>query len=281
MYGSEMETLSLRHGELTFPAIAAGPADGELVLLLHGFPQTSRAWVRVIDALGARGWRAVAPDLRGFAGSALPEKASDYTQALIRADILTIADQLGADWFHVVGHDLGGIVAWDVSCRCPDRVATLTVASTPHLAAFAATLESGQQPQPPFELFRQPGVAEQVMLGNDAAALRAAYIGLDAAVIDGYVTHFQSPGILTGALNHFRAFEYADWLALPGASMPTVFVWGSNDPYLAEATARATRVHVTGRYTELRLDGIGHWVPELAAQQVTDLLVAHLPISTH
>jgi len=276
-----MDKVVLWDGELTFPAIAAGPADGELVLLLHGFPQTSRAWASVIEALGALGWRAVAPDLRGFVGSALPETASQYTQALIRADIFAMADQLGADRFHLVGHDLGGIVAWDVSCRCPDRIASLTVASTPHLAAFAAALESGQELRPPFELFRQPGIAEQVMLSDNAAALRAAYTGLDPAVIDGYVSHFQSPGILTGALNHFRAFDYADWLTLPNAAIPTLFVWGSDDPYLAEPTAYATRAHVTGRYKEVRLDGIGHWVPELAPEHVTELLVAHLPISTH
>jgi pimeloyl-ACP methyl ester carboxylesterase len=192
-----------------------------------------------------------------------------------------MADQLGADLFHLVGHDLGGIVAWDLACRYPDRIRTLAVASTPHLAAFAAALESQQQPLPPFELFRQPAVAEELMLANDAAALRAAYRGLDPVVIDRYISHFRSPGVLTGALNHFRAFDYTDWRTLPAASIPTLFVWGADDPYLGTATARATREHVTGSYTERQLDGVGHWVPELAAGQVTELLVNHLQTSAH
>ena len=275
-----MDTMVLTHESLAFPAIAAGPADGELVLLLHGFPQTARAWAGQVEALGAVGWRAVAPDLRGFAAGALPETVGRYTQECIRADVFAMADQLGADRFHVVGHDLGGIVAWDLACRYPDRIRTLAVASTPHLAAFAAALESRQQPLPPFELFRQPGIAEQVMLADNAAALRASYSGLDPAAIDRYVTHFSSPGYLTGALNHFRAFNYADWLTLPAAPIPTLFVWGSDDPFLAQSTARATREHVTGTYTEVQLDGVGHWVPELALGHLTDLLVRHLQTST-
>jgi pimeloyl-ACP methyl ester carboxylesterase len=275
-----MDAMVLTHESLAFPAIAAGPADGDLVLLLHGFPQTAQAWNGQVEALGAAGWRAVAPDLRGFAASALPETVGRYTQDCIRADVFAMADQLGADQFHLVGHDLGGIIAWDLACRYPDRIRTLAVASTPHLAAFATALESRQQPLPPFDLFRQPGIAEQLMLADNAAALRASYSGLDPAAIDRYVTHFGSPGVLTGALNHFRAFDYADWLTLPAAPIPTLFVWGSADPFLAQSTARATREHVTGPYTEVPLNGVGHWVPELALVQVTDLLVDHLRSST-
>lgn len=275
-----MDAVVLTHESLAFPAIAAGPADGDLVLLLHGFPQTAQAWNGQVEALGAAGWRAVAPDLRGFAASALPETVGRYTQDRIRADVFATADQLGADQFHLVGHDLGGIIAWDIACRYPDRISTLAVASTPHLAAFATALESRQQPLPPFDLFRQPGIAEQLMLADNGAALRASYSGLDPAAIERYVTHFSSPGVLTGALNHFRAFDYADWLTLPAAPIPTLFVWGSADPFLAQSTARATREHVTGPYTEVELNGVGHWVPELALGQLTDLLVHHLQTST-
>jgi pimeloyl-ACP methyl ester carboxylesterase len=271
-----MDGLTLTNDSLIFPAIAAGPADGELVLLLHGFPQTARAWIGQVERLGTLGWRAVAPNLRGFAPSALPKEVGQYAQKCVREDVFAMADQLGADQFHLVGHDLGGIVAWDIACRYPDRIRTLAVASTPHLAAFAAGLESQQQPLPPFELFRQPGVAEELMLADNGAALRASYSGLDPAVIVGYVEHFTSPGVLTGALNHFRAFDYNHWRALPAASIPTLFVWGSEDPYLARATAHATNEHVTGPYTELQLDGVGHWVPELARNRVTELLVDHL-----
>src|SRR5271165_4598349 len=91
-----MDTVELTHESLAFRAIAAGPADADLVLLLHGFPQTAQAWNGEVEALGAAGWRAVAPDLRGFAASALPGAVSRYSQERIRADVFAIADQLGA-----------------------------------------------------------------------------------------------------------------------------------------------------------------------------------------
>jgi pimeloyl-ACP methyl ester carboxylesterase len=272
----------MRHIELTadgmvFSAIASGPADGELVLLLHGFPQTSRAWSAQVQALGTAGWHAVAPDLRGFAAGARPGSVQEYAQHHVAGDVLAFAAQLGADNFHLAGHDLGGIIAWDLACRHPARVRTLAVASTPHLNPFAAALQAPQEQRlPPFGLFRQPGIAEHALLDHDAAALRAGYAGLDQHRIEEDVSHFSQPGALTAALNHFRAFDFNDWLALPPAIVPTLFAWGSDDPYLARPTALATRANVKASYTEAELEGVAHWLPELAPDTVTDLLRAHL-----
>ncbi len=272
-----MRQIELPLGGMVFSGIASGPADGELVMLLHGFPQTARAWSAQVQQLGEAGWHAVAPDIRGFAPGARPELVADYAQDQVASDVLAIAAQLGADSFHLVGHDLGGIIAWDVACRHPARIRTLAVASTPHLAVFAAALHARQEQRlPPFDLFRQPGTAEHALLDGDAAALRAGYRGLDEHLIQEYVCHFSQPGALTAALNHFRAFDFADWLALPAATVPTLFTWGADDPYLARPTALATRGHVTARYTETELQGVAHWLPELAPETVTALLHAHL-----
>jgi pimeloyl-ACP methyl ester carboxylesterase len=274
-----MDNIELRHGDLVFDGIASGPPDGELVLLLHGFPQTPRAWSTQVEALGSAGFRAVAPALRGFgAGPApVPPKISDYAQPLVAADVLGIASALGADCFHLVGHDLGGIVAWDLAGRHPRSVMTLAVASTPHLTPFAAALDAKVATRlPPFEFFRQVEVPEQAMLAGGAAALRASYAGLEEEAVEEYAAHFSAPGALTAALNHFRAFDYAEWLALPAAPMKTLFVWGVDDPYLAEETAMASADHVSGELRALPLEGIGHWVPETAADEVTDLLLEHL-----
>jgi pimeloyl-ACP methyl ester carboxylesterase len=272
-----MRQIELTIDDMVFSGIASGPAGGELVLLLHGFPQTSRAWSTQVRALGEAGWQAVAPDLRGFAAGARPGPVTEYTQDRVAGDVLAIAAQLGAHRFHLAGHDLGGIIAWDVACRHPDRVRTLAAVSTPHLAAFAAALQDRQERRlPPFGLFRQPGTAERALLDHDAAALRAAYAGLDQDRIEEYAGHFSQPGALTPALSHFRAFDFEDWLALPAATVPTLFAWGSDDPYLARPTALATRDHVKAPYTETELEGVGHWLPELAPRAITELLRAHL-----
>jgi pimeloyl-ACP methyl ester carboxylesterase len=272
-----MRNLEIAAGGMVFTGIAAGPDDGDLVLLLHGFPQTCLAWAKQVEALGRAGWHAVAPDIRGFTDGARPATASQYSQDLVASDVVAIAAELKAASFHLVGHDLGGIIAWDLACRHPERVRTLAVASTPHLAPFAAALNDLQERRiPPFGLFRQPGTAEQMMLDHDGAALRVSYRGLPDELIERYVAFFSRPGVLTAALNHFRAFDFDEWLALPDATMPTLFTWGADDPYLARSTALATRLHVKGGYTEKELPGTGHWVPDLAADQVTGLLLEHL-----
>jgi putative transposase len=199
------------------------------------------------------------------------------TQAARNLPILAIAACLGATSFHLVGHDLGGIVAWDLACRHPRTVETVAIMSTPHLAPFAAALRAKQVDRlPPFELFRQPGAAEQVLLADGAAALRASYAGLPPAAADEYTAHFSRQGALTAALNHFRAFGFDAWLALPASTVPTLFAWGDDDPYLARATAEATADHVTGKFVPAELERIGHWVPETAAGRVNQLLAEHL-----
>jgi pimeloyl-ACP methyl ester carboxylesterase len=222
----------------------------------------------------------VAPDLRGFAPSALPSGLDRYTQERVRHDVFAVANALGAERFHLVGHDLGGIVSWDVACRYPSRVLSLAVASTPHLVPFAAALDSNKEARlPPFDLFRRPDGPEELMLAADAAdaaVLRAAYAGLDQSSVDAYVDRFQQPGVMIGALNHFRAFDFHDWFSLPPSRVPTVFLWGSDDPYLAPSTAVATRDYVEATYTESELGDVGHWVPELASEQVSTALLGHL-----
>src|SRR5271155_5423380 len=107
-----MEAINVRVGELTFSGLAAGPSDGDIVILLHGFPQTARAWQGQLSRLAEAGFRAVAPDLRGFSAGARPTDTESYDLADTTADVLSIAAELGASTFHLAGHDLGGILAW-------------------------------------------------------------------------------------------------------------------------------------------------------------------------
>jgi pimeloyl-ACP methyl ester carboxylesterase len=275
-----MEPLSLQIGELTFSGLQAGPTDGQLVILLHGFPQTGRAWRHELTALAARGWQAVAPDLRGYADQARPAGADNYRLDTLANDVLDIADALGAERFHLVGHDVGGIIGWELAGHHPQRLHTFTVASTPHLSPFATALMSHTKTRiPPFDLFRGPTpIPENALLADDAALLRAGYTGLDADSVEDYVRIFTAPGTLTAALNYFRGFDFARWRDLPPTTVPTLFVWGKDDPYLAAETAEATANFVKGPYRAECLSGVGHWIPELAAQTMTALL--HNQIST-
>ena len=266
-------------GGLVFDARAAGPADGELVLLLHGFPQTSLAWREQLEALGDAGYRAVAPDQRGYSPGARPVDVGEYRAERLVGDVLGFADALGAPTFHLVGHDWGGAVAWQVAGRHPERLRTLTSVSTPHPAAFRRSIEGGEQRERSgYMLFFRTADAEPFFLDNDAAVLRSLYsasaLPEDAAAE--YIRVLTEPGALTGALNWYRAADIGLVEGLGPITTPTLYVWSTNDPALGPDAAEATAGHVDGPYRFEVLDGVSHWIPEEAPDALNALLLEHL-----
>ena len=135
------------HDGLTFDVSTSGDADGEPTLLLHGFPQGARSWRRVAAHLADDGLRLVAPDQRGYSPGARPQEVAAYGIETLVGDVLALADSLGIDTFHLVGHDWGGSVSWALAAEHPDRVRTLTALSVPHLAAFGRALREDPEQQ--------------------------------------------------------------------------------------------------------------------------------------
>src|SRR6185312_6822929 len=132
--GPEM-TEQVRVGELTFDVRVGGPIDGAAVMLLHGFPENASMWSGVEPALHAAGLRTIAPDQRGYSPGARPDGVEAYSMHRLVADALGLLDAYGLARVHVVGHDWGAAVGWNLAGRHPDRVATLTAISVPHPAA--------------------------------------------------------------------------------------------------------------------------------------------------
>ncbi|MBV8561215.1 MAG: alpha/beta fold hydrolase, partial [Acidimicrobiia bacterium] len=154
----ELERLEIPVGDLVFDARAAGPESGDLVVLLHGFPQTSWEWRSQLRALADAGYRAVAPDQRGYSSRARPVGVEHYEAEHLVADVLAIADWLGGHRFHLVGHDWGAAVAWAVGGTHQERLRTLNIVSVPHPQAFGAALVENQDQRDRssyIELFRQ------------------------------------------------------------------------------------------------------------------------------
>jgi pimeloyl-ACP methyl ester carboxylesterase len=261
---------------MTFTARAEGPEDGRLVLLLHGFPQTSWSWRDQLSALGDAGYRAVAFDQRGYSPGARPPQVAAYTIPDLVADVLAVADWLGGHQFDLVGHDWGGAVAWQVAGRYPERLRSLTVVSTPHPAAFTSALRDGGADQSQrswyMEFFQQPDVPEQTFLNDDASALRALFAG-DS---DEYVRVLTQPGAMTGAINWYRAASIGDVESMGDVTTPTLYVWSDNDVALGREAAEATGSHVKGPYRFEVLEGVSHWIPEEAPERLNPLLLAHL-----
>lgn len=267
-------------GDLTFPVRTAGPTEGRPVLLLHGFPQTSYEWRAQLTALGDAGYRALAPDQRGYTATARPPDVDAYRMDELVGDVLGLADALQLERIDLVGHDWGGAVAWHAAGRHPDRIRTLTVCSTPHPLAMTAAIDSGgaQRTMSAYmQVFREQGRAEDLLMADDLVRLRRLFDGVDE--IAPYVDAFRDRATLTGALNWYRAMRRSDADTTGDVAVPTLYLWGEDDPALGREAAEGTAAHVTGRYTFVPLPGVGHWVPETAPGTVTEHLLAHLQAS--
>lgn len=275
-----METFT-RSG-LTFDVRDAGPLDGELVILLHGFPETSASWAGVTPGLNAAGYRTLAPDQRGYSPGARPRGRRAYRVTELVADVLALADAAGADRFHVVGHDWGGIVAWYLAGWHPDRLRTLTALAVPHPQAFVRALVTSDQALRSWYMLalQVPWAPERFILARDAAPLSMALrrTGLDEDAIGRYVAAMRAPGALTAAVSWYRALPLGAGAAarLGPIEVPTLYVWSTQDQALGRAAAEATARHVTGPYRFEVLDGVSHWIPEEEPQRVTSMVLEHV-----
>ncbi len=277
--GRLMEVLHLEVGPYRFRALADGPVDGELVLLLHGFPETSYLWRHQLATLGAAGYRAVAPDQRGYTPGARPDDVAEYHVDHLVADVLGVADALGAERFHLVGHDWGGFIAWYTGGRHGDRLRTLTVVSTPHPTPFAGAMKSGSSDQRErsgyMQWFRSAD-AEAAFLADDAALLDAIYAEHPPDAAAEYRRVFTADGgaALTGGLNWYRANNFR--AAIGAITVPTLYVWSTADVALGREAAEGTAAEVAGPYRFEVLDDVSHWIPEVAPDALDALLLEHL-----
>ena len=162
-----VEQIRIPVGDMVFDALAAGAADGELVLLLHDFPQSADALRHQLPVLAAQGFRAVAPDQRGYSPDARPPDISDYAMGNLVGDVLGMATALGSDRFPLVGHDWGGAVAWVAAGAVPQRVRSLVALSTPHVGAFGRALADPEGEQAAasayFATFRAEGAERRFL----------------------------------------------------------------------------------------------------------------------
>ena len=273
-----MERIEIPVDDLVFDARVDGPEAGELVLLLHGFPETSFSWRHQLPVLAAAGFRAVAPDQRGYSPRARPADVASYRAERYVEDVVGLADALGADRFHLVGHDFGGFVAWDTASLHPQRLVTLSVVSTPHPVPMAKSiLEGGEQrDRSSYMLFFRSPEAEAFFLDNDAAGLRSLYEASGLTEFDEYVRVLTQPGAMTGALNWYRGVDRSTAMGMGPITTPTLYVWSTNDPALGREAAEATGSCVDGPYRFEVLDGVSHWIPEEAPEALNALLLDHL-----
>ena len=264
---------------LIFEVTDAGPCDGEVVVLLHGFPATRACWEGVVPALAGAGYRVLAPDQRGYSPGARPRGRRAYGLDRLAGDVLGLADAAGAAKFHVVGHDLGGAVAWYLATWHPERLLSVTSLATPHGRAFLHSLASSTQLLRTWYMvfFQLPGLPELALTGPLRRLFRRTLrrSGLDDAHIERYLSVLAQPGAMTAALNWYRALPLLPPSRLRPVTVPTLYVYATGDAFLARKGADLTAREVRGPFRYESLEGASHWIPEEVPETVAELVLQH------
>ena len=221
---------------LAFTADVAGPAGGDLVLLLHGFPQLSSCLGRG----DAHPDRRRLPRPEPPTSAAIPPARGQGVHAKLRldrlgGDVLALADAVSLDRIHLLGHDWGGQLAWIVAAQNPERVRTLSVLSRPHPAAFARAMSGDPQQATRSKHHRgfQRAEATDELLADGAARLRGVLRaqGVPDADVAAYLATLGERAALDAAIHWYRAAGRSGLTAadVPAVAVPTLYVWGDAD----------------------------------------------------
>lgn len=273
-----------RRDGLTFEVRDAGPEDGPVIVLLHGFPQFSDCWDAVTPKLTAEGFRCVAFDQRGYSRGARPRSRRAYRVGELVGDVCALVDGLGVEQVHLVGHDWGAVVAWAVAAAAPRRLASLTALSVPHPAAFGRAMLTTRQFFASWYTyaFQLPRLPELTLLGRDG---RQPERFVRAMVRTG-----QSPerarrdaasmirtGALTSAINWYRAALLSTPRHITGrVDVPSLFVWSDGDTAVTRAAAESCHDWVSGPFRYEVLSGVSHWIPDAVPDRCAELILSQV-----
>ncbi len=291
--GPAIDELSLTANGIRFHALGAGPEDGALVLFLHGFPELSRSWRHQLPALAAAGYRAVAPDMRGYGDT---ELRGPYDVGTLVRDVTGLIAALGRERAVLVGHDWGGAVAWATAMHAPAFVERLVAINCPPASAlFEAMRRTRSQLRKSWYIlfFQLPWWPERRMAADRASVVARALVGgsyrrdaWPSEELDAYRTAFARPGRAKAAIDWYRtAFRRA---LRPRRSRrpsrrvvaPTLILWGVEDRFLDRELVGPEvlrRVLADGNVPEVVwIEDAGHFVQNESPQRVNAELLRWL-----
>ncbi len=262
----------------------AGPVDGPLVVLLHGFPEFWYGWHHQIRPLVEAGFRVLVPDQRGYNLSERPPAVADYRISLLAGDIRELIASEGRESACVVGHDWGAMVAWYLACAHPQCVNALVVCNVPHPSAFRklAPRRWRQIKKSWYALFFQlPWLPEWMLEAGHFRSFRAV-LAKDARPgsftetdLWRYRSAWQRSGGVGGMVNWYRsAVRHRETPQQSRVAAPTLILWGVHDSYLIAELAEASLEYCEqGRL--VWFDEASHWLHHEFPDEVTQHIIEH------
>lgn len=269
-------------GAVTLDVRLCGPEDGPLMVLLHGFPEFSYGWQKVMEPLAAAGYRVAAPDQRGYGWSEKPTGIGSYSVDQLTADIAGLITALGRRRAYVAGHDWGGVVAWALAMAKPEMVERLVILNMPHPKVMGRHIRtSGAQRRKSWYIlfFQAPFLPEWWLSRGDFRNLAKTLVrtscpgSFSRGDLAEYREAWAQPGALRSMINWYRAAMRRP-ARLPGdgrVHRPTLLIWGKGDRFLGSEMARPS-VDLCDEGRLEFLEGATHWVVHEEPTRVVELM---------
>ena len=287
MYSVPVDGTPLRHRTIAtngirLHAVEAGPEDGPLLIFLHGFPELWYGWRQQIAPFAEQGFRVLAPDQRGYNTSDKPRGVRAYGRDTLAADVLGLIDEAGRQKAYVAGHDWGGLVAWWLGLKHPERIERLAILNCPHPGVIRRHLWTNpRQLRRSWYMFffQLPRLPERALGEGDCENLvktlrrtsrEGTFTDEDLRV---YREAWAQPGALTGMLNWYRAGLRAPHSPPPGprVTVPALLVWGTQDRALGEELARPS-IDLCDHGRLARIEEATHWLQHEEPGRVNALI---------
>jgi pimeloyl-ACP methyl ester carboxylesterase len=279
-----MESEFVEANGIRFHCLTEG--SGPLVLLLHGFPQFSYEYRHLVPALAAAGYRAVAPDLRGYGETSRPGQIEDYRLEILGDDMAALVEALGAEKAHLLGHDWGGIVASEAALWHPERVDRLILVNGPPALVLARGIKHdwGQRLRSLYvAIFRIPRLPEWWITSGHGWPMKFLMSDghFTTAEVDVYRDAICRPGAAWAGFAYYRSIARtirADGVRLRGRKItaPTLVLWGERDRALGRKLAEKMDKDFSGPIRKVFFPDAGHWIIEDRPDEVTRLVIDFL-----
>ena len=273
---------------IRFEVHTCGEGD-RLALCLHGFPEHAHSWRHQLPLFASLGYRAWAPNLRGYGATTRPAGVSQYAIEVLMEDVAGLVDAAGCQEVVLVAHDWGAVIAWMFATRKLRPLQRMIICNVPHPAAAMRARSWEQLKRSWYMLFFQiPGLPE-ALLGRNGAVRVGEMIRRSSCAperfgdedIAVFARNAAQPGALTAMINYYRAllggggFRRQNALGYPVIETPTLLIWGEDDVALTKATTFATGDYVEDLMIRY-LPRVSHWVQQEQPEIVNAMLRAYL-----
>lgn len=277
------KTIQVTIDQLVFDCRTEGNQENAPVILLHGWPETSHMWKKLMSSLSGKGFYCVAPNLRGYSENACPKGKKHYTLDKLVKDVIDISKSLNKPKFHLIGHDWGALIGWKLVHDHQDKILSWTGISVPHPQAFGKAMMTNEEQIKMSQYvknFQVPYLPEKQLRKDDFKILRKLWKNCEPAEIEDYLKVFGNPRQLTASLNYYRSNykllkQAANGHILGGINVPTLFIWGNKDIAVGSHSVNESHEFMKKDYEFIELDS-GHWLIQTAYTELEKAISKHI-----